>query len=248
MIAVAIQVGYATWIRPSADAWLEEQRALVQSQPDHKPGRSLYVIIKDAEQESCIIMAFWAIGLAWMRGRRIRRERALLERDLMNLPESVVILAGDTREYARRLETLPPEDREAVVPRLLRHALKRFGATRNVQDASTTVHNMAENETSRLDSELAMLRFSVWAIPALGFIGTVRGIGVALQGAELAMRGDVSAVTGGLGISFNSTLIALTLSIILMFVLHELQLAQERLVLDAEQYVDDKLIARLKGG
>ena len=90
-----------------------------------------------------------------------------------------------------------------------------------------------------------MLRFSVWATPALGFIGTVRGIGVALQGAELAMKGDTSAVTGGLGISFNSTLIALSLCLILMFLLHEIQLAQERLVLDTERYADEQLVARL---
>ena len=72
--------------------------------------------------------------------------------------------------------------------------------------------------------------------PALGFVGTVRGIGLALQGAELAVKGDTSAVTSGLGISFNSTLVALTLSIVLMYTLHEIQLAQERLVLDAENY------------
>ena len=81
--------------------------------------------------------------------------------------------------------------------------------------------------------------------PAIGFVGTVRGIGIALQGAQLAFQGDTTAVTSGLGISFNSTLIALTLSILLMYVLHEIQLAQERLVLDTERYADEQLVARL---
>lgn len=248
VIIAVVQTAYALWIRPSAQAWLEQQKVLVRADPDYKPARSLYVIVKDYEQESAIIMAIWAIILASMRGQLIRRERRLLDRDLMRLPDGVVILPGDAREYSRRLEDLPTTERDAVLPRLLRHALKRFGTTRNIQDASETVHNLAENETARLDSELAMLRFCVWAIPALGFIGTVRGIGIALQGAELALQGDTSAVTGGLGISFNSTLIALTLSILLMFILHELQLAQERLVLDAEHYADESLISRLQAG
>jgi len=81
--------------------------------------------------------------------------------------------------------------------------------------------------------------------PALGFVGTVRGIGLALQGAELAVKGDTTAVTSGLGISFNSTLVALTLSIVLMYILHEIQLAQERLVLDTENYAEEELISRL---
>ena len=59
------------------------------------------------------------------------------------------------------------------------------------------------------------------------------------------MKGDTTAVTSGLGISFNSTLVALTLSIVLMYLLHEIQLAQERLVLDAENYADEELISRL---
>ncbi len=79
----------------------------------------------------------------------------------------------------------------------------------------------------------------------MGFVGTVRGIGLALQGAELAVKGDTTAVTSGLGISFNSTLVALTLSILLMYILHEIQLAQERLVLDSENYVDEELVSRL---
>ena len=49
----------------------------------------------------------------------------------------------------------------------------------------------------------------------------------------------------GLGISFNSTLVALTLSIFLMYILHEIQLSQERLTLDIENYAEEELISRL---
>ena len=100
-------------------------------------------------------------------------------------------------------------------------------------------------ENERLDSELAMVRFVAWAIPALGFVGTVRGIGESLQQAHRAIEGDVSGVTAGLGVSFNATLIALTLSIVVMFFLHQLQLLQERLVLDTENYVDERLLRHL---
>ena len=244
-IAIAVQITYSLVVQPRAQAWIETQRALVAAHPGYRPERSFFVIIKDREQQTTIIIALWAAVLSFMQFAETRRQRKLLEADLLRLPPGVVILPEDAQEYQRRLEQLPGNEHNFVVPRVLRSALKRFGATRNVQDASTTVHNTCESEMSRLDSELAMLRFSVWATPALGFIGTVRGIGVALQGAELAMKGDTSAVTGGLGVSFNSTLIALSLCLLLMFLLHEIQLAQERLVLDTERYADEQLIARL---
>jgi len=54
-------------------------------------------------------------------------------------------------------------------------ALERFGATRNIQDVSSSTHTMVTSEAERLESELSMIRYIAWAIPSIGFIGTVRG-------------------------------------------------------------------------
>jgi biopolymer transport protein ExbB/TolQ len=91
-----------------------------------------------------------------------------------------------------------------------------------------------------------MVRYIAWAIPAIGFIGTVRGIGMALSEAYRAVEGDIAGVTDALGVAFNSTLVALLLSIVLMFLVHQLQLAQERLVLGAQSYCEDRLLPHLK--
>ena len=105
-----------------------------------------------------------------------------------------------------------------------------------------------ESEAERLESELSMIRYIAWAIPSIGFIGTVRGIGAALGQAHRAVEGDISGVTENLGIAFNSTFIALLLSIVLMFLVHQLQLMQERLVFETETYTDDHLIRHLQSG
>jgi biopolymer transport protein ExbB/TolQ len=91
-----------------------------------------------------------------------------------------------------------------------------------------------------------MIRYIAWAIPAIGFIGTVRGIGMALSEAYRAVEGDIAGVTDALGVAFNSTLVALLLSIILMFLMHQIQLQQERLALDAQSFCEDRLLPHLK--
>jgi biopolymer transport protein ExbB/TolQ len=98
----------------------------------------------------------------------------------------------------------------------------------------------------RLEAELSMIRYILWAIPSIGFIGTVRGIGDALGVANKAVSGDISGVTESLGVAFNSTLIALLISILLMFLVHQLQLLQERLSFEAESYLDEHLIRHLQ--
>jgi biopolymer transport protein ExbB/TolQ len=105
---------------------------------------------------------------------------------------------------------------------------------------------VCSNENDRLDSELSMIRYITWAIPSIGFIGTVRGIGAALGQAHEAMQGNIAGVTSSLGVAFNSTFIALLISMVVMFFMHQLQLVQERLVLDTHDYCENRLIRFLK--
>ena len=125
-------------------------------------------------------------------------------------------------------------------------ALHRFSTTRNIQDAASATHAYCAAEADRLESDLSMIRYIAWAIPSIGFIGTVRGIGEALAQADKAVKGDIAGVTQSLGVAFNSTFIALLISIFLMFLVHQLQLLQERLVFDSEAYTNDKLIRHMK--
>jgi len=90
------------------------------------------------------------------------------------------------------------------------------------------------------------MRYIVWAIPAIGFIGTVRGIGQALSHADEAIKGDISAVTGWLGVAFNSTLVALVLSMVLMYVMHLVQSRQEAFIIETQAYCRDRLIDVMK--
>jgi len=91
-----------------------------------------------------------------------------------------------------------------------------------------------------------MIRYIAWAIPSIGFIGTVRGIGSALGQAHRAVEGDISGVTASLGVAFNSTFIALVISILVMFLMYQLQLHQERMVIDSQQYCESNLMAHLR--
>jgi biopolymer transport protein ExbB/TolQ len=243
---ILVHALYVTWVRPQADAFLEQQAAQLRDNPDAVQQRSFYVVIKDYEQESCFILMLWALAILAYKGRAIYHQQRLLQDDLLRFPDSLPIGREDTRELAERLNTLPDIDRESLLPRALLTAVERFAATGNVQDVSTAARDICESEGERLESELSIIRYIAWAIPSVGFIGTVRGIGDALGQAHRAVEGDITGVTASLGVAFNSTFIALVISIVLMFFIHQLQLVQERLVLDSERYVDRWMIRRLR--
>jgi len=243
---IIVHAVYVTVVRPKADVFLAEQTALAAADPDYVEQRSIWVTVKDYEQESCFVLMLWAMAIMASKGLTTARESRLLETELVPVADGMRILPEDSREYARQIEALPDGQRRLLLPRALLAALHRFGATGSIQDASSTARAAAETESERLDSELAMVRYIAWAIPSIGFIGTVRGIGAALGLAHRAVEGDITGVTRNLGVAFNSTFIALVISIVLMFFIYQLQLMQERLVLDSERYLDHALVRRLR--
>jgi biopolymer transport protein ExbB/TolQ len=245
---ILVHAIYLTVVRPNADAVIIEQRMAMETDPDYIAERSLFVIIRDFEQESCFVLMLWAFSMLAYKGWAASRENKLLRQEFVPIAEGMKILPEDTREYSRAIQQLPDEERKMLLPRILLGALGRFGATRNVQDVSSTMHTMVVTESERLESELSMIRYIAWAIPSIGFIGTVRGIGAALSQAHRAVEGDISGVTESLGVAFNSTFIALLISIVLMFLVHQLQFNQERLVFDTENYVDEHLIRHMQSG
>lgn len=261
--AIVVQAIYATIIRPHAEAIL----ALPAPRQTPAPGtegvpgapstaapatrptrnlRSIFVILKDYEQETALILACWALALIAHQARIVTANRRLLGKAYIDIGDARVMLPEDARAYARPLEELTRTEQDMLLPRAIMVALNRFGATRSVQDSAEAVRAECENELERLDAQLSMVRFTAWAIPAVGFVGTVRGIGRALQEAQGAMQGDISGVTLGLGVTFNATLTALVACILVMFFLHQLQQAQDRLVLDARMYIDRRLIRHMR--
>ena len=242
---IVVHLAYVTVVRPGADAILQAQAERAAQGDSFVPDRSLYVVLRDYEQESCFILALWAMAIMGMKAHRAVRERRMLGQRLVEVAEGMSILPEDTREHARSLQALPEAARKNLLPRALLAALQRFASTRNVQDVSTAVRAVCDAESDRLDSELAMVRYIAWAIPSIGFIGTVRGIGDALGQAYEAVEGNIAGVTTSLGVAFNSTFVALVVSIFVMFLMHQLQLVQERLVLDTQHYCDDALIRHM---
>jgi len=243
---IVVHTLYVGIIRPNAEA---ESRAVEQAVANgdfSMTEQSAFVVLKDYEQETCLILMCWCIAIMGFKGMTIVRERQLLDMRLITVPAGTSILPQDARDYLRPIEALSDEQRSALLPRALQTALQRFMATNSIQDVASSVRESCESEGERLDSELSMVRYIAWAIPSIGFIGTVRGIGMALSQAHQAVDGDIAGVTASLGVAFNSTFVALIISILLMFLMHQLQLQQERLVMDSQAYCERRLLNHLR--
>lgn len=243
---IVVHTVYVTVVRPNADAQVRHAAEIAAAGGQYVVPRSFFVVIKDFEQESCFVLMFWALAIMGYKTQTALREKRMLEMPLVSIAEGTRILPDDAGQLLRPLQSLPEEQQSYLLPRALQTSLARFQTTTSVQSATDAVNSVCEAEDNRLDSEMSMVRYITWAIPSIGFIGTVRGIGAALGQAHEAIEGNIAGVTASLGVAFNSTFIALLISILVMFFIHQLQLIQERLVLDSQFYCESRLLRFLK--
>ena len=215
--------------------------------------RTLAVILKDYEQEVCLILMFWGMYLILEKCFSIAKHRYLFKMQLIaevNKDDEVDTENFTMREMQsalREFEKIQDEEtRNTPLIKTLSTAARRYIATQDVQNTSDAIVTGVEALAARIESGNSMIRYLIWAIPSIGFIGTVRGIGQALSQADQALAGDISGMTNSLGIAFNSTLVALVISILLMFLLHELQRLQDKLVVDTQAYCEEFLLNRIE--
>jgi biopolymer transport protein ExbB/TolQ len=258
LVASFIFVGaiYAILIRPGA------QRADLASSYGVDMADSFagfYVILKDYEQQICLSLFLWGVMILIYKFILLKQEVGTLGRfapENEGLPgEPEVDLLEDERSISRHRakslssvidkKTQQPDLEDKILPYVMARGLERYHMTGSVPEATETIMGRLEVASEQQESELSMLRYLVWAIPSIGFIGTVRGIGVALQRADEAIQGDIAGVTSALGVAFNSTLVALFISIVLMLLIHLLQSGQEGLILRLQTFCREQLIDKL---
>ena len=234
---IAIHLTYIGFIRPQAELAIETARQAGQSAP-----RDLFVILKDVEQEICLILMIWATFLMADKCIHILKERYLFDVDLL---ESSAADKSGLATSLEEMEKLPEKVKESPLVQTLMASLRRYLITNDVQNTSDAITASVEALGVRLEAENSMVRYLIWAIPSIGFIGTVRGIGQALSQADKALAGDIAGMTDSLGVAFNSTFVALVISIGLMFLLHQLQRLQDGLLVDTQEYCEKFLLNRI---
>jgi biopolymer transport protein ExbB/TolQ len=259
LIASFIFIGsfYAGWIRPMIGRGELATSVGLFDQAQIPP---LMVLLNGWEQQICLSLFMWALMILAYKLYTTRQEASALNHftprsegggrepffDLFCKNEPI------TREQAGKSAAIIENQsagtalQHMVLPYILARGLERYQLTGNSLEVTETVSGRLDIAAEQQDSELSILRYIAWAIPSIGFIGTVRGIGLALQRADEALEGDISGVTAALGLAFNSTLIALMLSIVLMLGIHLIASQQEGLIIRLQTFCRERFIDRLR--
>lgn len=178
---------------------------------------------------------------------KIKGERDLLKLNILPEEKHKVITADDVSDLKHKaLHFEEQKDSKFYLTSLVAQAATKFRANESVPEVLETVIRQSQLNSQASESSQSILRYVAWVIPSIGFIGTVLGISGGIGAATGDMTtDDIDKVTSLLGVAFDTTLIALILSIIIMFLIHKLQEKDELLHNDIEQYVMNNFINRI---
>lgn len=198
-----------------------------------------------------LFMAFMVFALVILKSRIIRNQLSVVAEGPIELD---IDLSNDDEitEVRRKVRSDDAYSWSILLNRIDR-MLALWLSTKDVGRIAAWAGTESERDAGSSDSTYAIARVLIWAIPILGFIGTVVGLGSAVSGfsdflagaAGLdAIKDAIGDVTQGLGMAFDTTLLALILSVILMFPLSVVQRREENLFVEIDNYLDDMLLSR----
>jgi hypothetical protein len=124
--------------------------------------------------------------------------------------------------------------------------LRQRGSAEELDDQ---LRSLADNDALALENSYALTRFITWAIPILGFLGTVLGITGAIAGIspkDLENSDGIGAITGGLALSFDATALALALTMITMFLTFLVERVEQGVLEEVDRYVERELAHRFE--
>lgn len=137
-----------------------------------------------------------------------------------------------------------------IEPRLL-----DLVALGRVSDVDDILRTQGEQDESSMETSYSLIQSFVWAIPVLGFIGTVLGLsdsisafsGVLSAAEEVSqISSALRGVTAGLATAFETTLVALVAALVIQLLLTMLKKAEEEFLDDCSEYCLRDVVGRLR--
>jgi biopolymer transport protein ExbB/TolQ len=146
-----------------------------------------------------------------------------------------------------QLQDLPERLHQSILVKRLWDAIAYVRRKESAADLEDHLHHLEELEAAKANASYAIVRIIVWAIPILGFFGTVIGITMAIASLSWeAMEKSMAEVMSGLSVAFDTTALALVLSMILMFIKHYLERLDEKLLDEVDRRTAAELVGRFE--
>ncbi len=198
---------------------------------------------------------FWSLAILIFKRHKLAVQRRALQFDLIPLDSDFIVSADSAPILLRRMRYFVDEPERFCFYRRIIIALTGLQNLGRISDIGEVLRSQAEADDASLETTYSMVRGFLWAIPVLGFIGTVLGLSQAIGGFGDVLSAareiteiteSLKGVTAGLATAFDTTLLALLAALVIHFAGTVMRKQEEEFLDACTDYCQSHVIDRLK--
>jgi len=198
---------------------------------------------------------FFAIAILWLKGKKLRHQKDAMYLDVLPTDFGQEINGQNVGSFVDHLYGLPGRLRDSMMVNRIRKGLELFEVRQNNSEVNTMLQAQSNIDSARIGGSYSLVKVFLWAIPILGFIGTVLGLSQAIGSIDLSdtsdldkIMGSIGNVTSGLGTAFDTTLLGLVLALFLNFPISALAKSEDDNLNNIDAFCNEVLLPRLNDG
>ena len=203
-----------------------------------------------------VFLGCWALAILLIKLQKLHVQRKALTLKILPDDANFVLTCATAREILENISLQAAVPRDFVLLDRIQRALMNLKNLGNVSAVAECLNTQARNDEEYLSSTYTVLKGFIWAIPVLGFVGTVLGLAAAIGSFGAVVKRGVSDpqeliaalgnVTGGLSIAFETTLIALVIALIIQLLMTVVLSREEAFLDECSDYCHRNIISKLK--
>lgn len=198
-----------------------------------------------------VFLFIWGMVILVMKWKKTTRQRRAMLLDIVPAKLGSEINSDTVGGFIDHIYKLPHRLRDSLMVNRIRKGMELFEKRNNNSEVATFLNAQSDIDANRISGSYTLLKVFLWAIPILGFIGTVQGLSIAVSSLSAgstdpeALKDSINNLTGGLGVAFDTTLLGLILSMIMSFPMAVMQKEEEEMLTEIDAFCSEKLLPKL---
>jgi len=154
---------------------------------------------------------------------------------------------SDCEVLLAQVDQRPESHEQDYLVRRVRESLEYVRRWETAENLDEQLRYLSDRDAAQLSARSALVKVIIWAIPMLGFLGTVMGLTMAIANLDIqVLEQSTLEVVGGLAVAFDTTALALALSLLLMFAQFLTDRQETALLEEVDQRASDELEGRFR--
>jgi biopolymer transport protein ExbB/TolQ len=238
VLAIVATIGFYAALVPLHDTWF--------GQSFTQRGWVPYVTV---------LFSFWALMIALVKWRKVSLQMRALSLHVVPDDPSFIISTSTVQQVLDNLYEVVDDPRDFILFNRIHVALSNIRNMGQIGDVDNVLRSQADHDEAAMESSYTVVRGLIWAIPVLGFIGTVLGLSQAIAAFTNvlstardieAVKGSLQSVTSGLATAFETTLQALVAALFIQLLITMLKRREEQMNDGFVDYCQRMIVGRLR--